>query len=894
MPKKIYAHIILLLTGSFSLFGYAVFGQQFNNWYFPSNAGITFNTSPPSPLYGGMIQVGTGSTAMSDKNGNLLFYSNGTTVWNRNHQIMPNGIGLYGEWATNNNIMSMPVIGSDNLYYIFTADGLLLSSIAGVKGYCYSIIDMTLNGGLGDVILKNQYIFGPSAERFTIAKHGNGSSAWFIAKDWGSKFYSYPITCAGVSLNPVISQIGLSLDSNTNITIGGDMKGSSDNQLIAQSFLYRGYIEIYQFDNFSGILSNAIRIPVSNPLGIEFSPNSKMLYITTDIGGVSNPGYQIIQYNLNVYDSAVIKASETLVGLVNNSFGKYRGYLQLSTNGKIYHASSGGIMLDAIVYPDSAGTACSFQANYAMVGGSNIASRLPKGFTNLFYAQSAQITNYTLSPCRSATFTGKTYIKGNNLTFLWDFGDGNTATQTVPSGGDTTYTSITHTFPNTPDSFYITLTVSSDTLCGTGISGKKIWFTGIPPPVPPTANFTYTAHCNGSVQFTNTSLPNNNDTLSYQWYFGDGDSSTLPSPAHLYSNAANSYTVTLIVTGCKNNADTATFTVQPLLKPVPGLFYTSNCGNLTIQFTDTSKVFNTTIAKRYIWFGDGFIDSVNLNLTFTHTYSAYDSFLLKMLVKDNNGCISDTLFMTVITTAKPVADFVYNSICAGVPFVLNNSSTVQNSVINNFKWYLNNSLLSTQPNVQLTLQQGVYAVQLQITSAWDCADSITKNLNIQNLYAFAGNDTAVWQGTPFTLHGTGGTNYNWQPAYLLQNDNTATATGILQNSQQFILKVTDNNGCVGYDSIWVNVLLPLEIPNAFSPNGDGINDTWEIKNASSYNNLSIQIFSRSGQIVHEQKGVFKAWNGTYNNKPLPAGVYYYILTINVSNKMYNGWLMIVR
>lgn len=1062
MSKKVYAHIILLLISACLILAQVAYTQQFNNWYLLQNAGITFNTTPPSPLYGGMISSGNGCASMSDKNGQLLFYCNGSTVWNKNHQIMPNGIGLLGAAATNNNVIAMPVIGNNNLYYIFTAGAIVLNP-SNSTGYCYSIVDMSLNGGLGDVTLKNQLIFSPSAERFTIAANGNGTSAWLVAKDWGDRFYSYPITCAGISSNSVISQTGLSLDSNALNMVSGDIKTSPDTKLIAQSFFKKGYIEIYKFNNNTGVLSDAIRIPVTNAKGIEFSPNSKKLYVSADTGTVK-PGYKIVQFDLSIYDSTFISNSANIVGIsIDTTISLIRnaGYIQLTPDGKITHPGYQTLKLDVILYPDSTGIACNYQPNYWTVGGTRVLDRFPKGFTNLFIAQPAAIADYTLSPCRSATFTGKTYIKGNNLTFNWDFGDGTTATQTVPSGGDTTYTTITHSFPNTPDSFYITLTVSSDTLCGTGTSGKKIIFPNVPPLIAPTAGFTYTTNCNGSIQFTDTSQANGNGTLTYTWYFGDGDSSAAASPLHQYNNLIDSFTVTQIVqsniTGCTHLADTVVKTMYPLLKPVAGLYYTATCGNLSIQFTDTSQ---GSIAKRYIWFGDGYIDSTNSNTSFSHTYMAYDTFLVKMLVKTNQGCQSDTLYLTVITKATPVANFVYNNNgCAGIPFILNNSSTVQNVSFNNFEWYVNGALSSTQPNASLTLPQGNYTVKLKVTSAHGCTDSITKNvavqgtpivtanfgngcvnsainfnanataangsitkyiwyfgngdsalqqnttytysthgkyevschavssngctgitkdsiviesiphtdfsiaaactgkeslftntttnalgvvnyywnfgngntsqqttgktiyttigsytvsltatttngctnttthnLTIKDLPAFAGNDTTIWKGTSFILHGSGGTNYSWQPSYLLQNANTSTVTGIAQNTQQFILKVTDNNGCIGYDSVWVYVMLPLKIPNAFSPNGDGINDTWVIENVNNYPHLSVEIYNRWGQMIHSQKGKFTPWNGTYNNKPVPIGTYYYLIKIDIGGKQYtySGGLTILR
>lgn len=173
---------------------------------------------------------------------------------------------------------------------------------------------------------------------------------------------------------------------------------------------------------------------------------------------------------------------------------------------------------------------------------------------------------------------------------------------------------------------------------------------------------------------------------------------------------------------------------------------------------------------------------------------------------------------------------------------------------------------------------------LTATTSNGCSNSFSGPVLIEDIKVFAGNDTTIWQGSPFTLHGSGGTKYNWQPAYLLNNAASQSVSGVLQNNQQFILKASDDKGCTGYDSVWVYVMLPLKIPNAFSPNGDGINDSWIIENSGNYSNISLEVFNRWGQLIHRQSGNLQPWNGTFNNKVLPVGTYYYILKINAGGK----------
>ncbi len=1075
------AVIATLLFACLLFFGRAS-AQQFNNWYFVDSLGISFNTSPPSPIVGSAVRYVPNPVSMSDEYGKTLFYGNAVYVWDKLNHPMPNGYGLVGATYTwNHCTMTMPVIGSNTLYYIFTADGNVATNRSG--GYCYSIVDMALNGGLGDVSVKNKKFFGPSAERLTIASHANGVNAWLLVKDIGKRYYSFLINCNGISSNPVVSTVGMDLDSIITVN-DGDMKVSPDNKLMAVSYLgggnsvYGNCVELFQFDNKTGILSNKVRIPVKRPLGIEFSPDSKKLYVSYDNPNTSiRAYYKIGQYDLSIYDSLHINGSGTVVGLMVDSsyelFGKGQGYLQLGPDKKIYHASflanKEYNKLDVINKPDLLGPSCDVQFGHLIAGIAKVAVSndvLPKGTTHLFVHPNAEIMGYeVLSNCRSVRINAQTYIKGNNLTFTWDFGDGSNGVTVVPSAGDTTRTSIVHNFPFSLDTFYVTLSVSSDTICGNGTSGKELVLTGFPLPPRPTAGFSYGSDCFSHVQFVDASQPNGNGPLTSRWFFGDGDSSWLQSPAHGYALAADSVQVTLIVQGSTGCAlpDTLVQWVQLKHRPMAGLTVPQPvCGSRNAVFTDASLVHNNALlVKVYLLFGDGTMDSSGL-FPSLHSYPGYDSFRVKYLVRDGNGCTSDTFYMGVATRAMPtVADIVYaNDGCAGWPFALTGNTTVAGSSIVQYQWQAGSLSQNTVlPTASFVMPAGQQAVQLTALSAQGCTGSMLKNITVkasplvsvgpvggcvgqpvhfvssitnassgisshqwlfgdggtaaaatanhiytvpgtytaqfhavsnegctsntvsstvevdsypvasfantgactgrevlftntssnshgsiaswlwqlgngqtaatrdasavyplQGSYAVtlsagtlngcwhdttillpvvpiqvsAGHDTMVRRGDVFSLHGTGGTGYLWQPANLLGSAQTASPYGSLQQSQLFSLKVVDVNGCVGYDTVLVQVLPTLVVPNTFSPNGDGINDTWAIGSLMPYPNIHLQVFDRNGQAVHEQRGSYLPWNGTLNGRPLPVGTYYYIITTGADREITRGWVMIVR
>ena len=132
--------------------------QQFNNWYFPKNNGLTFNTNPISFLNGSQFNINLNSfssSTISDKNGNFLFSSDGVFVWDRNNIPMPNGFGLKGGFCQINGTLIIPFIGDTSKYHLFNSNGLTFTSNnPDTLYYQYNVIDMNANNGLGDVIQK--------------------------------------------------------------------------------------------------------------------------------------------------------------------------------------------------------------------------------------------------------------------------------------------------------------------------------------------------------------------------------------------------------------------------------------------------------------------------------------------------------------------------------------------------------------------------------------------------------------------------------------------------------------------------------------------------------------------------------------------------------------------
>ena len=145
-----------------------------NNWTFGWAAGIDFNSGAPVASICSLSTV-EGCSSISDTSGNLLFYTDGVLVWDQNHTIMPNGYGLAGHFSSTQSAVIVKKPGSLTNYYIFTLDGIGSGFSISWDGLYFSEVDMTLNGGLGDVVStnKNTLVVSHTAEKIAVIKHEN-------------------------------------------------------------------------------------------------------------------------------------------------------------------------------------------------------------------------------------------------------------------------------------------------------------------------------------------------------------------------------------------------------------------------------------------------------------------------------------------------------------------------------------------------------------------------------------------------------------------------------------------------------------------------------------------------------------------------------------------------
>ena len=289
-----------------------------DNWVFTNYNALKFTSGSPievtgSPLNNAAYPGGSleANSAISDGNGDLLFYSDGVSVFDSTNTAMPNGTSnLNGNYSATSGVVIAHVPGSCNEYYIFH-----LRNITGtINDLYYSRVDMSLPGNgtipspLGDVVTgqTNMLITTDTlAEKMLAIQKGITEDYWIVVRSaLRAEFYAFEITSAGVNTTPVVSTLSSYVYpfSSSPTPIGGWLAVSPQNDAIAEAnILANSYL--YDFDNTTGIVSNQDTLAISTfPIslyefmyGVEFSPNGDYIYMGAKTSTASD--IQVLQFD---------------------------------------------------------------------------------------------------------------------------------------------------------------------------------------------------------------------------------------------------------------------------------------------------------------------------------------------------------------------------------------------------------------------------------------------------------------------------------------------------------------------------------------------------------------------------------------------------------------------
>lgn len=515
--------------------------QRSNIWYFGNKAGIDFNQHPPKALNNSAMIAPAGSAIVCDQNGRTIFYTNGSTVWNKKNLVIATHIG--GDSTSTQSALIIPVPNDPTLYYIFTtqpANGFSGNELR------YSLFDLKLNGGTGGLTQKNILLFSKSTERIT------GNNDWLIAHEYGNNtFRAYRITAQGIS-DPVYSAIGSVHSFQNAANAAGYMKLGPNNTL-AVALSTPGssnLVEVFHLNDSTGMMTYYRKVTLSNTsgqvYGVEFSPGGKKLFIS-----VRGANSDIYEYWFD-----------------------YKGHLNLLKDNV-----ESGTDVDALqIAPDS----------------------------QIYFAINNSTSLGTIQALEDTTKASIINLSGFNL-----------------AAGTNSYLGL----PNFRQQV------------GIGFGGPAFSFTGL---------------CLGdSTKFVGTPT----DAIDkFQWFFGDGGSSTKGSPTHLYA-AAGTYNVQMRLTN-RCGLDT-TITQQVVIRPKPAkpslAAVSVLCSSSVLLNSNTPN----TPGLTYLWSTGATTDTLRIfkptKLTVTNT--------------DTNGCSSTAI--GIVVDNRPIINLGPNATVCKNSFVLN-------------------------------------------------------------------------------------------------------------------------------------------------------------------------------------------------------------------------------
>ena len=575
MGKHWFILALLFLNTLFSA------AQQTNMWYFGRKAALDFNQVIATPLPNSAMNADEGASSICDANGNLLFYTNGVSVYNRNHQVMRNGDGLLGNISTAQSGLIVPSPGNNNIYFIFTSDAFENQF---ANGYRYSIVDITGDNGNGEVTTKNVMLTASCTERMAAVRHADGTSVWLITNDRNSNvFRSWLINCNGINPMPVVSIIGAVLNAYELMNVGM-LKVSPDGKQLCQTHFpvldeaqpTPNFFQLFDFNNTTGVISNnrTVNFGDAQITGCEFSSNSNFLYLVRPYDKA------IDQVEVRLPSPADIIASRFTINTPASFFG-----IQLAPDQKIYLARPSN-KLGAINNPNVKGAGCNFsneQVNLSHSSGGSVFVGLPVFLNDLSFNPANEINSTILDSCTGTVqFRGVSSMPGA-VTWEWDFGDGITAVGP----------NHVHSYSSAQQSYTVKVKIVPGNGCSFVERSKTIYPRGI----LLNPDFNFTIICDSShVLFHNLSvvLPDS-AIVRYTWDFGDGNTSLEMNPEHTY-NSREVFNVWLTIesgTSCINRSVTKAVHLEP--------FHIQATPDRVIDAGESVQLFATGAASSFSW-----------------------------------------------------------------------------------------------------------------------------------------------------------------------------------------------------------------------------------------------------------------------------------------------------
>jgi gliding motility-associated-like protein len=355
---------------------------------------------------------------------------------------------------------------------------------------------------------------------------------------------------------------------------------------------------------------------------------------------------------------------------------------------------------------------------------------------------------------------------------------------------------------------------------------------------------------------------------------------------------AGSYTVTVTdANGC-----TATQNATIISPVVLGLSNSAvtdaSCNNVADGAIDVSVTGGTT-PYTYSWSGPNGYSSTTEDPIglFFGSYT--------LIATDANGCIITSTFVvspSITLNANAGSD---TSLCASGSLVLDASASANATT---FAWFIlpTNTQIGNQSSVNISVPLGTTSYVVVVTNG-GCTDADTVQVgSLPGPTADAGADQTIITGMTTTIGGSptgpSGSTYVWGPTVGLGDPSSANPVASPAGTTTYVVQVTDTAGCSSTDTVVVSVVPMIDFPNGFTPNGDGVNDYWQIDNIQLFENCEVEVFNRWGERLFYSRGYVTPFDGRFNGEPLPVGTYYYIIKLNdpLFPDTYTGPITILR
>jgi gliding motility-associated-like protein len=380
---------------------------------------------------------------------------------------------------------------------------------------------------------------------------------------------------------------------------------------------------------------------------------------------------------------------------------------------------------------------------------------------------------------------------------------------------------------------------------------------------------------------------------TYQWTGVSGyiSNKQIDSIINAVPSMSGNYVLAVTQNGC-----TAKDTVAVVVNALPSVQISSNsplCRLEQLQINNTNIVANTL----YNWTGPNGFTSSQQNIirdNFTYTYAG-DYFL----TATSNGC-SKSNSVSIVLKEIPIIQFdPINTICENASSFNINASETSGIAGNSIFTVDNIAIVSSNFNPS-NFTNGLHNVRYTFSAVNGCTVFKEQPITISPLPVIdAGNDKVIFKGNSVVLAtsiiGNIGT-VLWTPNIELNDATITSPIATPTQSRIYKIVVTTTDNCKNIDSVFIKVIGKLNIPNTFSPNGDGFNEQWKIEGIEAFPNCEIQVFDRSGRLVFASRGNTVVWDGKLNGKPLPIATYYYLIRLNdvFVKEPFSGSVTIIR